>query len=150
MNTRRDTVIGVAFSIGAAMAYGVTAVLVRVGTTGLAPPLVGATISLLAGTLVMAIIALRSHGNNLKGEKRSVGFFAMAGVVGGLGITAYYFAISLAPVVIVSPLISTSPLFALLGVRLFLGKLERITSGVVWGTVLVVVGAVLVAIGSGA
>ena len=147
MNTRRDTIIGRSFAIGAALAYGATAVLVRQGVANLAPPLVGATVALLSGTLLLTLIGMRSPESNLRQKKRSVVLFVMAGVIAGLGIIASFFALSMAPVVIVSPLQNTSPLFALIWSHFFLGQLEKITLRVVLGTILVVVGIALISIG---
>ena len=59
MNTKREVIVGTAFAFGAAIAYSISAVLVRRGMAGLAPPLAGATISLLSGTLILAIIGMR-------------------------------------------------------------------------------------------
>ena len=147
MNTRKEVVIGTAFAFGAALAYGSTAVLVRKGLAGLAPPLVGAAVSLLSGTFVLAFIGLRSPGSNLRQNKKSVGLLLIAGLLAGLGVMAHFFALSMAPVIMVSPLTSTNPLFALLWSHLFLGRLERITLRMVLGTVLVVAGVALVTVG---
>ena len=83
---------------------------------------------------------------SLRREKRSVGFLLLAGVAAGIAIMANYSALSIAPVVIVTPVANTSPLFVLLWAHLFLGKLERITLRIVFGTILVVVGVILIAI----
>ena len=53
MNARRDIIIGRVLAVGAALAAGTTAVLIRQGVADLAPPVVGAAISLLSGTLVL-------------------------------------------------------------------------------------------------
>ncbi len=147
MNTSRDTVIGTAFGIGAALAYGVSSVLIREGINNLAPPLVGATVSLLSGTLVFLIIRARDLGANLAQNRQSVGFFLLAGLAASFGIVASFFALSLTPVVTVSPLQSTSPLFAMLLSYLFLRRLERITPRLISGSVLVIFGVILIAIG---
>lgn len=147
MNKRREFIIGAAFAFGAALAYGSSAVLVRKGLASMAPPLIGATISLLSGTLGLAIIGLRSPGINLRQEKKSVGLLLIAGMFAGLGIMAHFFALSMAPVVMVSPLTSTNPLFVLLLSHFFLGQLERVTLRMVLGTGLIVVGVVLITVG---
>lgn len=147
MNARTDTIIGKALAVGAALVAGTSAVLIRQGLADLAPPLVGAAIALFSGTLALGVIELGSANMSLKGEKRSVGFLLLAGVASGIAVTANYFALSIAPVVIVAPVSNTSPLFALLLAHLFLGNLERISLRIVFGTILVVVGVILIAIG---
>ena len=151
MNIRRDarnTIIGRAFGIGAALAYGISSVFIKQGVTGLAPPLVGAAVALLFGSLVLIIIRLRDFGSvNLVRNRKAIGFFLIAGVMASLGVTTSFFALSMSPVIIVSPLMSISPLFTLLWSYLFLGKLEKVTPKLVLGSVLVVIGVVLVVIG---
>jgi drug/metabolite transporter (DMT)-like permease len=147
MITRRDAIIGRAFGIGAALAYGSSSVLIRQGVTGLAPPLVGAAIGLLSGTLSLTIVGARGLRTNLTQKRRAIGFLLIAGVTAALGIMSSFFALSMAPVVIVSPLQSTSPLFTLLWSHLFLGKLEKITLRLVLGSILVISGVALITIG---
>lgn len=149
MNTRRDIIIGRTFAFSAALAYAVSSVLVRQGLAGMAPPLVGAAVSLLAGGLVMAMIGGGRLEGNLRQKKGSVVFLLLAGVAAGCGVLASFLALSMAPVVIVSPLQSTSPLFALLSAWLFLGRLETITFRLVLGTIFLVMGVILISIGKG-
>ncbi len=147
MSPKREFIIGTAFAFSAALAYGTSQVLIRKGMVGMAPPMVGAAISLLSGTLGLSIIGMRNPGTNLRQEKKSVVWMLLAGVLGGLGIMANFFALSMAPVTTVSPLTATNPLFALLWSYFFLGKLERITPRVILGTALVVAGVILVTLG---
>lgn len=147
MSNKRDIIIGRAFAISAAVAYGITSVLIRRGVAELASPLAGATIALLSGTLILSIMGVRSPESNLREKKRAVGLLLIAGVASGLGIVASFFALSMAPVVVVSPLQGTNPLFALLWSHFFLGQLERITPRVMLGTFLVIAGATLITIG---
>ncbi len=145
--TRRDAVVGRAFAGGAALAFATSSVLIRKGLGTLAPPLVGAAIAILSGTLVLAIMVTRNLEKNLRQKKRGVGFLLLTGVCYGLGMAATYLSLSLAPVVMVAPIISSSPLFTLLLAHLFLGGLESITPRLVLGTVLVVAGATLATMG---
>ena len=147
MNTRRNIIIGRALATGAALAYGSSAVLIRVGVVDLAPPLVGAALAMLSGTLVLALVGVGNPESNLRGKKRSVAFLLLAGVVGGFGVLSSFLALSMAPVVIVNPLQSINPLFTLLWAHLFLGQLEKITLRLLLGTLLVVVGITLITIG---
>ncbi|MFC1957230.1 EamA family transporter [Chloroflexota bacterium] len=148
MNTRRDVIIGRAFSIGAALSYGASSVLIKYGVAGLAPPLVGAAVALLSGTLLLATIGARHiDRTSLTQNRRAIVFLLLSGVMAGLGILSSFFALSLAPVVVVTPIQNIFPLFALLGAYLFLGHLERITRKLVLGSFLVVFGVILVTIG---
>ncbi len=146
--TRREAVVGRAFAGGAALAFGTSSVLIRKGLGTLSTPLVGATLAMLSGTLILAIMVTRNLEKNLRQKKREVGFLLLTGVCYGLGMAATYLSLSLAPVVMVAPITSSSPLFTLLLAHFFLGRLERITPRLVLGTVLVVAGATLATIGS--
>ncbi len=151
MSVKRDAIIGRAFGIGAALAYAISSVLIRQGLADLAPPLVGAAVGLLSGTLALAIIGTRNLGGaKLVQNKRSIVFLLISGVAASLGVVSSFFALSLAPVVLVSPLQSTSPLFTLLLSYLFLSHLERITPKLIMGSILVVLGAILLTIGRAA
>ena len=147
MITRRDAIIGRAFGIGAALAYGTSSVLIRQGVAGLATPLVGAAIALFSGTLSLAIVGARDLRADLAQKRRSIGLLLISGVTAAFGVMSSFFALSMAPVVVVSPLQSTSPLFALLWSHLFLGKLEKITLRLVLGSILVIAGVALITIG---
>ncbi len=144
---KRTVILGQVFSLMAAVAYGSTAVLVRRGVTAVGSPLVGATISLVAGTLMLGLLGLRRPEKDLGQKKRAIGFLVISGILSGLGVLANFFAMSLAPVVIVSPLEAVSPVFALLWSSIFLKQLEKVTPRVIVGTLLVVAGVVLITLG---
>ncbi len=151
MSTRRDVIIGRALGIGAALTYGISSVLIRQGVANLAPPLVGGAVALLSGTIILALIDTRNLGRaNLAQNKKPTVFLLISGVAAGLGVVASFFAFSIAPVVVVSPLESISPLFTLLWSHLFLAHLERITPKLVLGSILVILGVILVTIGRAA
>ncbi len=146
MNTKGNAIIGIAFGLGAALSYGSSAVLVRYGVDNLAAPLVGAAIALFSGTLGLSILGVRGVRANLAENRRGIVFLVLSGVAAASGIISSFFALSMAPVVIIVPLQSTSSLFALLWSYLFLSRLERITPRLVLGSVLVVSGVILIAI----
>ncbi|MBU2608088.1 MAG: DMT family transporter [Chloroflexi bacterium] len=145
--SRRGLIIGTAFSIGAALAWGVTAVLTRQSLGGLTPPLTGATVALLSGTLILGAISIKAREPDLKRKKRAIGLFVIAGAAAGSAVTMYFFALSMAPVAIIAPIAYSYPMFALLLSYLFLGQLEKITMRIVVGTIAVVAGIALVIIG---
>ena len=146
MSMKKDAIIGRVFGIGAGLAYGLGSVLIRRSITGITPPLVGAAIALLSGTLALPAVGARDFKANLA-KRKAIVLLLISGVAAAGGIISNFFALSLAPVVVVSPLQSISPIFALLLSRLFLGHLERITLRLVTGSFLVVGGVILITIG---
>ncbi len=147
MSTRKNTIIGRVFGIGAGLSYGVSSVLIRQGVGDLTVPLVGASIAMLAGTMGLFVIGGRGLKTGVAGRKKSVLLLLASGVVSAGGVTSTYFALSQSPVTVVGPLQATPPLFALLWSWLFLGRLEKITRRLVLGSVLVVAGIILITLG---
>ena len=150
MSTQRNTVIGRLFGLGAGLSYGISSVLIRQGVGEMAPPLVGAAISILSGSLCMVFLSGRNLKTDLKISRNGTLLMLAAGVAAGSGIIASYFALSMAPVVIISPVQSTTPLFALLWSWLFLGRLEKISPRLILGSILVVIGITLITLGRNA
>ena len=148
--SRRDLIIGTAFSIGAALAWGVSAVVARQSLGGLTSPLTGAAIALLSGTLILGAISIKAREPNLRQKKKAVVFIVISGATAGSAVTMYFFALSMAPVAIIAPIAYSYPMFALLFSYLFLGQLEKITMRIVVGTIAVVAGIALVIIGQAA
>jgi drug/metabolite transporter (DMT)-like permease len=147
VSSRRDVIVGRAFGIGAGLSYGISSVLVRQGVGDMAPPLVGAAIALLSGTIGLSVMGGRGVKAGVTESRKAVGLLLLSGLAAACGITSSFFALSMAPVVVVSPLQSTNPLFALLWSWLFLGHLEKITPRLVLGSVLVVAGVILITLG---
>ena len=72
--------------------------------------------------------------------------FLMAGIFETLGILLVILALSGGPVVIVSPIVATSPLWILLGTGLFLRGIENLTLRTVIGALCVVAGTVAISL----
>ena len=146
MSNNKGAVVGIAFGIGAGMCYGVSSVLIKHGMGGMAPPLIGAAVSLFAGMLGLSVLGARSIRTDID-KKKGIGFMLLAGITAACGVISMFFALSMAPVVVVAPLQSTNPLFALLWSYLFIGRLEKITPRLVIGCILVVTGVILITLG---
>lgn len=139
--------LGYAFSVAAAISWAVATILIRKGIEDLTPPLLGAAISLFFGTLFMAALSIRSSALPLQHRREAVLLFLISGLLSGSGVAANYYALKVAPVVLVAPVTSIFPLVTLLCAQLFLQRWERVGLRVWLGTVLVVGGVVLVALG---
>lgn len=138
---------GYLFAAGASLCYAITTVIARTVVQEVASPLVTSAYTLVFGLLFLFLF-LSPHlsqeakeGNSLKGYL----FLGGSGVAAGVGVTAMYFGLQAAPVVVVSPLSSAHPLVALLLTYLFLQHLERVSLRIALGAALVVMGVALVA-----
>ncbi|MBM3941651.1 MAG: DMT family transporter [SAR202 cluster bacterium] len=146
----KKSLLGYAFALGAAACYGASSVMAKhlTGTYGL--PFVVAAFSLIFGVLLLAPLGGYSAVQSVRrATSRNLAFTALSGVVGAVGVVSLYLAVTRADVVIVSPISSTNPLVTLLMAHLFLERrLERVTRWVFLGTLLAVLGVVLVVVGA--
>jgi drug/metabolite transporter, DME family len=77
-------------------------------------------------------------------NRQSLGYFIAGGGFESLGLLLVLYALTYGPVVVVTPLTATLPLWVVLGSKLFLRDLEKITPRTVAGAVLVVAGTVAI------
>jgi drug/metabolite transporter (DMT)-like permease len=77
-------------------------------------------------------------------NRRALGPFLVAGTFETLGIVLVIVALSVGQVVVVSPIVATSPLWILVGTALFLRGIERLTPRTITGAVAVVSGTIAI------
>ncbi len=128
----------------AAVIYGLASVIQKTGLNMMPNSLVGATTAVAAALLGLIVFSAASG----KMEKMTIGrawpFFIAAGVLNSIAFILNFEALRSGNVTVVSPLISTQPLFVILFGFLFLKGVERITWKVAAGAALVVAGAAIV------
>lgn len=93
-----------------------------------------------------AFQALASSREKLIWDRRALVPFVIGGVFETLAILLMLVAFALGPVVIVSPIAATTPIWTLLLGALLLGEIERITLASVLGTVCVVAGVIAISL----
>ena len=89
-------------------------------------------------------IALPTTKDRLVWNRQSIGYFAGGGAFESLGLLLVLYALTYGPVVVVTPLTATLPLWVVLGSKLFLRDLEKITPRIVAGAALVVAGTIAI------
>jgi uncharacterized membrane protein len=106
-----------------------------------APP-VGAAVNLTTSWIIAVIFVTLSSSRRevLSIPRDDLRYFILAGVASSLGLIFLYAALLSGTVVIVTPILNTTPLFALVLTFLFLREREPFTFQVVVGTALVVAG----------
>lgn len=142
-----QSLLGYGFSLLAALCYGAGQVLTRKGVSEFTHPLVGATIALLVGLLALAVLSIRDLQLDFVNHRRAMGLLALSGLAASIGVTSLYFALTVAPVVVIAPLTSTSPLVSLFLAHLFLQRLEGVTKRIILGSLFIVAGVALVGVG---
>jgi drug/metabolite transporter (DMT)-like permease len=137
----------IAYPLGAALLAGVSHPIRRYAL-GLAnePLFFAAVIGLVSLTWIGGYLLLRRHGERPVWKRESIGPFLLAGSLETLGILLVITALSVGQVVIVSPIVATSPLWILLGTWLFLRGIERLTLRTVVGALCVVSGTMAISI----
>jgi drug/metabolite transporter (DMT)-like permease len=143
-------IIGFLAAFGSAAAYGVNTVISKMLVTEIASPLVTATFTLLFGALVLLLILGSRAPRDIKtASRRSLTFIGLSGLSMSGGVLLVYSALSYAPVTVVGPLSSLSPLIAIFLSRMFLRDIEQITPRIVISTLVVVGGVIAIVMGAG-
>ncbi len=143
----RQLVLGYGFALAAALSYAGAQIVVRHTVPAKGPSMVALLFSLAVGTGVLFLMMARESSSLLHVSKRKgIVFLLLSGCFSALGVALFYYTLSIAPVVVVSPLVGTHPLFAILFSYLFLRGLERVTLRLVLGALMVTAGVAVIAV----
>ena len=147
---RRDRIsmLGYALALGAAASYGASNLVAKEMSERFGSPLVVAAMSLLFGILVLSPLGGRGAWQGVRVSRSGLGFTALSGLAAAGAVIALYFGFQLSDLVIVSPIASVNPRVTLFLAHFFLVRLERVTRWLLVGTVLVVIGVIMVIVGS--
>ena len=149
--TERRYLFGYLAALSAGAAYGGTTIFVKKAGETFNSPLLITSISLLAGLVMLAPVvgAASTRASRIRPDGwRSLGFVALAGIAAGVGVNSLYFALQRGDVVIITPIVSASPLVTLLLAHLFISRTEKLTIRLGLGSVLTVAGVILVVLAS--
>ena len=135
------------YPLGAAFLAGISHPLRRYAL-GLAnePLYLAAIIGIVALPWLASYVVFPTKGEQPIWNRQSMGWFLMAGVFETLGILLVIVALSVGQVVIVSPIVATSPLWILAGTWLFLRGIESVTLRTILGAVCVVSGTIAISV----
>ncbi len=128
-----------------AFVAGSTQVIRKVGLAQITLPILGAAVT--TGTSLVAVavsLSVSRKWSAVTFDRRSLGWFLLAGCAVTLGVASIYMSLYLSDVVIVAPLSSLSPLYSLVLSAVFLREEEVITVRKVVAAVLIVLGVVLI------
>lgn len=140
--------IGFLLPLIAAFCFGLEPVFAQIGLGEGTPALVGAMIKAISALVGFAsYFYLRDALSELTSiHPRSIRWYSLAGVANTIFLVTYYVALTVAPVVVVVPLMYTTPLFVAAISYVFLQRLEKVTLRLIGASLIVVVGAVLVTV----
>ena len=146
--TDRKYILGYLLALSAGAAYGSTNIVFKKAAEQLDSPLVITALSLLVGLVLLFPFSAKSASESsrvLAANWSSLRFIVLAGLAAGVGVNALYFALQRADVGIVGPIVASNPLITLLLAHLFISRLEQVTLRLAAGTILAVLGVILVA-----
>ena len=128
-----------------ATCFGIVQVIRKVGLSEMGPVL-GAAINTTTALIAFSGLMLgMGRGRELVACRgRTLGYFIAAGVAENGGVFLLIVALSVGAVSVVTPLTAASPLFVLLLTPFFLRGVEVLTTRIVIGTVLIVIGVYLI------
>ncbi|WP_096389048.1 DMT family transporter [Halopenitus persicus] len=147
-----DSLRGIGVSLllplAAAAFIGIEPVLIRVGLTAGTPIPVGLSVMIAAASVsYLGYRRVRDGAISLPRHGEGPRWYVWAGLSSSAGLIAYFAALSVAPVVIVIPIVQVSPLVVLVISAAFLPRrVERVTLRLVLAAAVVVVGAALVSL----
>ncbi len=140
---------GTVVSLLSILCYGSGQVISRsLLSSGETPPQIGSAITLLVGMILLGALSSRNLPKDIRAPKRALAWIALAGILASTGAFLSFFALALAPIVLISPILAVSPLMTLLLAAIFLRQVEKVTARVVLGSSLVIVGVLLVILGN--
>ncbi len=142
---RGPVIIGTIAALLSVLGYAGSQVVTRsLLTTDDTPPQVGSTVTLFIGMLILGVASARSIRKDIRAPRAALMWIILAGILASTGAFLSFFALDLAPVVLVSPIFTVNPLVTLVLATIFLRQVERITIRVFVGASLVIAGVILV------
>jgi drug/metabolite transporter (DMT)-like permease len=108
------------------------------------PIFFGAVVGVVGLLCTALYLALPTTKEKLVWNRQSLGYFIAGGAFESLGLLLVLYALSFGPVVMVTPLTATLPLWVVIGGKLFLSDVEKITAQIIVGAILVVAGTIAI------
>lgn len=146
--SRRETMTMLTVPLAAAVCIGIEPIFVSTGLAEGTPILPGLLVMASAATAgFVGYAAWTGTLRTVSVREASTGWYVAGGLSTTVGFVAYFAALSVAPVVLVMPLLQLTPLLVVaLSVCFLPQRLERITWRVTGSAVVVVVGATIVSV----
>lgn len=135
----------VLYPIVGAVAFGISAILRKAGLDAVNVPIMAAAITAVTAFLFsLGLLQVQGGKQAFKLSRRSAGWLFSAALFNTAAMLSVFYALSFGKVVIVEPLVSSSPVLSILLTAIFLKDLEVLSLHVVIGALLVVLGTILV------
>ncbi len=138
------------YPILASILVGISQVVRKFGLVYIPHPLLAAAVTATSSFMVISSLLWFSRNNEqgLRITHQSLPFYTVAGVSISMAMACLYYALSLGEVIVVIPVTSTGPFFALSLSAIFLKDVEQVTFKIVLGASFIVAGVLLVTLWS--
>ncbi|MBM2831229.1 MAG: hypothetical protein HW414_281 [Dehalococcoidia bacterium] len=136
---------GILTGVGAGVCYGISPMMIKMAYSGLSSPIAAAFISFVGAAAVYAFLHARGDKRELlvTMDSRTFWWFTIAGLLVVFAQLARFFALSMAPISVISPLFDVNPIMIVGLSYIFNRKLEVFSKSVIFSTVIVVAGSFL-------
>jgi uncharacterized membrane protein len=108
------------------------------------PLFFGAVVGVVGLFCTASYLVLPTTKEKLVWNRQSIGYFIAAGSFESLGLLLVLYALTFGPVVMVTPLTATLPLWVVIASKLFLNDVEKITTRIAIGALFVVLGTIAI------
>jgi uncharacterized membrane protein len=137
------------FPLLSALFFSFAVVTRKMGLNILDAPIFGVTVGFVTSMVIYSFVCLVSKKmrSSITIKKQDLPYFLAAGISLTAAWLTMFYALSYGDAIIVTPLASLHPVFVLLLSHFFLGKVEKITKGVLVGAGVVVAGVLLITTG---
>ena len=137
------------FPLLSALFFSFAIVTRKMGLNILDSPIFGVTVGFVTSMVIYSLVCLGSKKlrSSISVKKQDLPLFLGAGIFLTAAWLTLFYALSYGEAIIVTPLASLHPLFVLVLSYFFLGKVEKITKGILVGACVVVAGVLLITTG---
>ena len=137
------------FPLFSALFLSLAIVIRKMGLNIIDSPVFGVTVGFSTSLFIYLIVCLASKKlrASISIKKEDLPYFLAAGISLTAAWLAMFYALSFGDAVIVTPLSNLHPLFVLVLSYFFLGRVEKITKGIIVGVCIVVAGVLLITTG---
>lgn len=133
------------FPAVAALCFGISYSLRKLGLIDVPSPLLGATITTTVALLFLLIFSYPNRKRMpLLLDRRSLFYFSLGGCFSGVAALLSYLALNLGTIVVVGPLTNIFPLFGIALSAIFLRDVETVTRWIVAGALVTVLGVIFI------
>ena len=134
------------FALGAAFLRALIGVIGKFGLEALPDPFMAGFVAYAVSVVAASfILALRHRANPIQFHRAGLGWFALSGLLSAIAVTCFFYALLHGDVIVVTPIVSTVPIFAMLTATAF--GVEKVTRRVVLSIFVVIAGVIVVSYG---